>query len=53
MKELGLEMDGVAADTELSLRTGRPGNGIRVRHHVVSVDFKKVGFVIITFSYRG
>ena len=26
MKELGLEMDGVAADTELSLRTGRPGN---------------------------
>ena len=52
IKVLSLEIDGAASDTELSLRTGRPGNGIRVRHHVVIVDFKKVGFVIITFSYR-
>ena len=51
IKVLILEIDGAASDTELSLRTGRPGNGIIVRHHVASVKFEKVGIVIlISFS---
>ena len=51
IKVLILEIDGAASDTELSLRTGRPGNGIIVRHHVAIVKFKKVGIVIlISFS---